>query len=118
MTNAKEIVQGYQAKLAEGDWAGARKFMADDLDFVGPFESFHQPEPFLESLKRVHDSVERVDPKHFFVDGDDVCFLYEMVTSTPAATTFICEWYRVGGGKIRSIRVVFDPRPFAAMFNR
>jgi len=33
-----------------------------------------------------------------------------------AGTSFISEWFQVKGGKIASIRVVFDARPFAAMF--
>src|SRR5207249_10758697 len=53
-----------------------------------------------------------------FVDGDDVCILYDMVTNTPAGPAFICEWYRVRGDKIGSIRAVFDARPFAPMSNR
>jgi hypothetical protein len=39
-----------------------------------------------------------------------------MVTETPAGTAFVCEWYKVKGEKISSVRVVFDARPFAAMF--
>ena len=53
-----------------------------------------------------------------FVDGDDVCLLYDMVTNTPAGTAFISEWHQVRGDKIAAIRVVFDPRPFVPMFSR
>jgi len=60
--------------------------------------------------------VKRVDMKKVFVNGNDVCALYELVTSTQAGTAFIAEWYQVEGAKIASIRVVFDARPFAAMF--
>jgi hypothetical protein len=38
------------------------------------------------------------------------------VTNTPAGTAFVCEWYQVKGEKIADVRVVFDARPFAAMF--
>ena len=109
MTNAKDIVAAYQKALGKGDIAGA---------FVGPFESFHRPEPYLEALGKLHHIIERVEPKKTFVDGDDVCLLYDMVTNTPAGTAFICEWYRVRGERIGSIRAVFDARPFAPMFNR
>jgi hypothetical protein len=59
-----------------------------------------------------------VEPKKTFVDGDDVGLLYGMVTNTPVGTALICEWYHVRGDKIGSVRVVFDARPFAPMFNR
>lgn len=118
MATAKEIVTGYQKSLGAGDFAAARKFLHDDLLFVGPFETFQRPEPYLEALSKLHHIVERVEPKKMFVDGDDVCILYDMVTNTPAGTAFICEWYRVRGDRIGSIRTVFDARPFAPMFNR
>ena len=52
------------------------------------------------------------------LDGNDVCMLYDMVTRTPAGTAFVAEWLHVEGGKIASIRTVFDARPFAAMFGK
>ena len=118
MANAKEIVMAYQKALGKGDFAGARRYLHDDLSFVGPFESFNKPEPYLEALGKLHHIVARVEPRKTFVDGDDVCLLYDMVTNTPAGTAFICEWYRVRGEKIASVRAVFDARPFASMFNR
>ena len=83
MSNAKEIVMAYQKALGKGDFADARKYMHDDLSFVGPFESFNRPEPYLEALGKLHHIVARVEPKKTFVDGDDVCLLYDMVTNTP-----------------------------------
>src|SRR5207244_12572031 len=118
MTKAKDIVMAFQKALGKGDMAGARTYLHDDLSFVGPVESFQRPEPYLEALRKLHPIVERVEPRRTFVDGDDVCILYDMVTNTPAGTAFICEWYRVRGDKIGSIRAVFDARPFAPMFNR
>jgi hypothetical protein len=86
------------------------------LSFQGPIETFQTPEPYLESLKKLHPIIERVEMKKMFVDGDDVCLLYDMVTKTPAGTAFIAEWHHITGDKIAAIRVVFDARPFAAMF--
>jgi SnoaL-like domain len=118
MTNAREIVNGFQKALGKGDFKAARNFLDDHLQFVGPFESFDRPEPYLESLERLHHIVARVEPKKMFVDGDDVCLLYDMVTNTPAGTAFIVEWHRVKGDRIGAIRIVFDPRPFAPMFKQ
>ncbi|TLZ43386.1 MAG: nuclear transport factor 2 family protein [Methanobacteriota archaeon] len=116
MTNARETVNGFQKALGKGDFAGARKYLDDHLRFVGPFETFDRPEPYLESLQRLHHIIVRIEPKKMFADGNDVCLLYDMVTNTPAGTAFISEWHHVEGDKITAIRVVFDPRPFAAMF--
>jgi SnoaL-like domain len=115
-THPKDVVMGYQKALGSGDWKSARSFLKDDLRFKGPVAEYDRPEPYIEDLKRLHGIVERVDMKKVFVDGDDVCLLYDMVTNTPAGTAFICEWYHVEGPKVGAIRVVFDARPFAPMF--
>src|SRR5262249_53982073 len=116
MNNAASIVEEFKEALGQGDVAGARKLLHDDLSFRGPIDTFDRPEPYLEALNKLSHIVQRVEVKKMFVDGNDVCLLYDMVTNTPAGTAFIAEWFHVKGGKIASIRTVFDPRPFAAMF--
>jgi len=116
MAHPSEIVGKYQQAMGKGDSAAARKLLDDNLSFHGPIETFSSPEPYLESVKKLHHIIERIDVKKTFADGDDVCVLYDMVTKTPPGTAFICEWYHVKGEKITQIRVVFDARPFAAMF--
>jgi hypothetical protein len=114
--NAAETVGAFQKAMGSGDFSAARKLMHDDMTFKGPFESFSRPEPYLESLKKLHSIVKGVKVHKMFVDGEDVCQLYDMETNSPAGTAFISEWLTVHKGKIASIRVVFDARPFAAMF--
>jgi hypothetical protein len=118
MTSPGHIVELFRHKLSAGDFGSARALLHDDLSFRGPIDTFTAPEPYLESLKKLGQIVERIDVKKTFVDGDDVCVLYDMVTKTAAGTAFIAEWYRVRDEQIASIRVVFDPRPFAAMFGQ
>ena len=118
MATAREVVGGFQKALGKGDFKAAKTYLDDHLQFVGPFESFDRPEPYLESLERLHHIIVRVEPKKTFYEGDDVCLLYDVVTNTPAGTAFIVEWHHVKGDKIQAIRVVFDPRPFAPLFKR
>jgi hypothetical protein len=118
MAQAADIVQGFQQALGKGDFISARKYLHDDLAFRGPIDAFDKPEPYLEALKKLHSMVQRVDVKKMFVDGNDVCMLYDLVTNTPAGTAFVSEWFQVKSDRITSIRVVFDGRPFAAMFER
>jgi len=120
MTNAsvREIVESYQAALGKGDFVTARTLMQDNMTFQGPLDTFNTADQYLESLKRLASIIQRIDLKKVFVDGDDVCVLYDMVTNTPAGTAFIVEWYQVKGGKIASMRAVFDARPFAVLFGR
>ncbi len=118
MTNAsaREIVESYRTALGKGDFASARNLMQDNMIFEGPLDTFNKADDYLTANKKLSSIIQRVDLKKVFVDDDDVCVLYEMVTNTPAGTAFIAEWYQVKGGKIAYMRAVFDVRPFAAMF--
>lgn len=118
MASASKVVNDYQQALGKGDFDAARRCLHDNLSFRGPIDTFSSPEPYLESLKKLHHIIQRIDMKKIFVDGNDACVLYDMVTNTPAGTAFIAEWYQVKGDRIAEIRVVFDARPFAAMFDR
>jgi hypothetical protein len=44
-----------------------------------------------------------------FADEDDVCLLYDI--DMGGSTIFTCGWYKVRNNKIKSLKVVFDPRP-------
>ena len=116
VSSAGEIVKSYQAALGMGDFAAARKLMQDDMTFEGPFDTFHTADEYLEAVKKLATIIQRIDLKKVFVDGDDVCVLYDMVTNTPAGTAFIAEWYQVQGDEIAALRAVFDARPFAPLF--
>jgi hypothetical protein len=118
MTNAStsEIVEIYRTALGMGDFSAARNLMYDDMVFEGPIDTFDKADDYLAANKRLSSIIQRIDLKKIFVDGNDVCVLYNMVTNTPAGTAFIAEWYQIKGGKIAYIRAVFDARPFAAMF--
>src|SRR5436305_14687495 len=86
MTKAKDIVMAYQKALGRGDMAGARTYLHDDLSFVGPFESFHRPEPYPRALAKLQHIGERVERRRPFVDGAEACVPYGTVTHTPART--------------------------------
>jgi hypothetical protein len=55
------------------------------------------------------------DKRKQFVDGDDVCLIYDLRTA-PVPVARVCEWYRISAARIASISAVFDARPFAPLF--
>ena len=115
-STAAEIVERYNQAFARGDVATARSLLADDLHFTGPFEEFHNPDDYLASLARLAPIVTGTDVHKVLASGDDVVTIYDLHTSTPAGTSPIAEWATVRNGKIAEIRVFFDARPFASMF--
>jgi hypothetical protein len=107
MKGARGTVLSYLRALDSGDYDAARGLLDDRATVVGPGEEYG-PDRLIDVLRQ-HRS--KYDLKKVFSDKDDVCVLYDI--KTPSATVFMCSWYVVSGGKIVSVRTVFDPRPFA-----
>jgi len=108
--NAREVVMPYIQALDKRDYATARQYLEDSVFIKGPGgEAFHSPDDFLKMMQQQRG---RYDIKKVFVDGDDVCLLYNFATEK--VTVLFCSWYQVKLGKIVSITTIFDPRAFAA----
>jgi ketosteroid isomerase-like protein len=114
--DARGVVDQYKQAFGNGDAAAARSLLADDLHFQGPIEEFHKADDYLQSLAKLAPIVTGTDVKKVLADGDDVVTIYDLHTNTPAGTSAIAEWATVKNGKIVELRVYFDARPFAAMF--
>jgi SnoaL-like domain len=108
-----DVVSSYHEALRERNFAAARDLLRDDLRFKGPFEEFDDADSYSKTVQGLFGVVESIEVKHQSSAGDEVVVLYDMVTKSPAGTQLICEWYRVEGGKIASIRALFDTAPFA-----
>lgn len=107
---AKEIVMEYLEEVTERrDFESARSYLKDNVSYWSPLNSFDNAEAYLKYNFSLN--LPKLDIKKTFVNGDDVCLLYE-ITLKPSATLFACLWAHVDGGKISSIKVLFDPRPF------
>lgn len=115
MQRPRDVVLAFQAAVGKGDFSAARKLVQDNLEFQGPFDTFHKADDYLHALQKLGSIVERVDIKKVFEDGNDVSLFCDLVTKA-VGTSFVAEWYQVKDGKIASVRAVFDARPFAAMF--
>jgi len=109
--DSREIVMSYIDALDNQDYDSARKWLGDNVHVKGPAgEAFRNPDEFISMMRNQQG---KYDIKRIFVDGDDVCLLYDFVTKT--VRVFFSSWYQVNDGKIVMIQTVFDTRPFAAM---
>ena len=103
------VVKSYIEALDAQRYEDALKLLDDHVRVRGPAgETFGKPMDFIEMLRKYRG---RYDLKKSFVDGADVCLLYDLKTTGP--TVFMSSWYQVRGEKIVSIQTVFDPRAFA-----
>jgi ketosteroid isomerase-like protein len=112
VANPRDIADRFFAAWTSRDFPTARALLHDDLDFKGPIDTFNNADDYLKAIQGLASILKTVEKRKTFVDGDDVCEIYDLVTNTPAGTAPVAEWYRVKGDKIAMIRVYFDARPF------
>jgi hypothetical protein len=86
----------------------ARSFLADDLDFQGPIDTFTRADEFIATLTGFAQMLTRVDLLQEFYTDDAAALLYDCVTNSPAGTIRTAEFFRLRDGKIATIRLVFD----------
>jgi hypothetical protein len=113
ISDTRQIVDRYYAAWASKDLPAVRSLLHDDLSFHGPIDTFNNADDYLASIQQLFAIVKGVEPRKMFVDGQDACTIYDLITATPAGTAPVAEWVTVKGDKIATIRVFFDARPFS-----
>lgn len=113
MPTSRDVVARYHEAFAGKDFATARSLLHDDLEFRGPIDTFATADDFIAAIQGLSTIVEEVRLRKLFSEGDEACILYDLVTTTPAGTAPVAEWYRVRGDRIAAIQAYFDARPFA-----
>ena len=109
MTNgAKQVALEYIEACGRKDYDTVSRLLSSSLTFVGPGNSLTGATPYLAVLRRLGPVWSRSDVKKVFVDGDEVCVIYDFVTDTPAGAVPIVEWLRVQHGQIASVTLFFD----------
>ena len=117
MPNAGETLKKFYAAVITRDLAEARRYLNEDLLFLGLFETYRNAEEYLSALSKLLQVTVRLDVKKIIAEGNDAAIFFELETKAPAAaTTLVAEWHQIKDGKIFHVESAFDGRPFAAMF--
>jgi hypothetical protein len=117
MSSAGDVAKRFYQAVQKRDLVTARTFLAEDLEFVGLFETYHGPAQYLAALTGLLGVTARLDVKTIIGEGDQAAVFFELETKAPVAgTTFVAEWFQVANGKVRRVQSAFDGRLFAAMF--
>jgi hypothetical protein len=106
----KEVVLRLGKALNDESFQIARRYVSDDMKYVGPFGSRDGAEAYLQEIERLR---LKFDIQKIFADDENVCVLYDITVS--GITLFACGWFQVNAGKVSSLRVTFDPRPLVAL---
>jgi hypothetical protein len=117
MASAAGVVRQFYDAVIKRDMAKARTYLADDMTFVGLFETYPSADAYIATFTGLMGIVTSLDVKVIIGDGDNAAVFFELVTTAPAAaTTLVAEWHQTKNGKIVRAHSAFDGRPFAAMF--
>ena len=106
--DAKQVVTNYHNAWTGGDMAAARTYLADDLDFKGSIDTFRRADDFIAALTMFQKMLKGVHLLQSFFSETGAALLYDCDTMSPAGVLRTAEFFTVGGGKIKSIRLVFD----------
>ncbi len=115
MADAAQVAEDFFDAWTGKNFERARSLLHDNVSFEGPIDSFSDADSYLASLQQLSGIVTGAEKRKVFADGDDFCVIYDLRT-VPVPSSRTCEWYRVRDGKVASVSVVFDARPFAALF--
>lgn len=107
------VAREYVEAVGEKRFDRVTALLDPQVDFTGPDgKTIHGAEPYVAALQRIAPVLDRNEVRKVFVDGDEACVLYDFVTDTPVGAVPSVEWLTIEGGRVRSIRLVFDTAPW------
>jgi limonene-1,2-epoxide hydrolase len=104
--DSKQVVLSFIGALNQFDYQKARSYVTDDLSFVGVLGTRNGAEAYFNDMQKMKFQYNILQS---FADGNDVCLFYDIEMG--GQIIFCCGWYQLQNDKIKSFRVVFDPRP-------
>jgi ketosteroid isomerase-like protein len=117
LPDAKQVLTRFYEAIRRRDLTAARAWLADDMTFIGLFETYSTADAYLRTFGQLLGIVAELDVKLLIGEGDDAVVFFELETTAPAAArTLVAEWHETQNGRIVRARSAFDGRPFAAMF--
>lgn len=120
MATPKELVETYGNAFARKDFDTLRKCLHDThFTFRGPMEAFDSADDLVAAIKQFAPIIKGLERKKMFVDGNDVCVINDFITNAPEiGTSRMAEWFHIEDGRIASLNIYFDPRPYVAVFEQ
>jgi quinol monooxygenase YgiN/ketosteroid isomerase-like protein len=112
-----EILRKFYDAVVKKDLASARTYLADDLVFVGLFQTYRSADEYLKALTGLLQVTIRLEVKGIIGQGNEAAVFFDLETKAPAeGKVLVAEWHQFKDGKISHVRSAFDGRPYAAMF--
>jgi hypothetical protein len=106
----KDTMERYFESWNARDFDAFEARLGPDVDFAGPLGTARGPAECRAGIEGLSRMVERAEVVAMAADGADVITWFELRTPGGDALP-VANWATVRDGRIRRIRVTFDPRP-------
>jgi hypothetical protein len=111
----RTLALDYLDAVGKKDFERVAALLAPDLKFVGPTVTRTSARDVIAALTRLGAIHVRNEPTRVFVDGRDVCVIYDFVTDTPAGALPTIEWLHFEGDRISTIHLYYDGVPWKSV---
>ena len=111
-TDRKALALEYLEAVGQQRYDRVAELVASDLRVAGPATTRTSAQDFIAALKRLAVIHLRTEIKRVFVDGDEVCVIYDFVTDTTVGAVPAIEWLKFDGARIRTIDLYYDRLPW------
>jgi SnoaL-like domain len=108
----ESLALAYLEAVGQKQFDRVSEFLHPDVEFTGPARTLNGADHYVSALRRLGPVLLRNDIRKAFVDGNEVCIIYDFVTDTQVGAVPSVEWLTFEDGKIRSIRLIFHSQPW------
>jgi hypothetical protein len=117
--SVRRIVDLFFDAVEARDFEQAGRYLSPaQFFYFSPIESYDNAQDFIDAAGRVAPITKRIERRRMFIDGEEVCIIYNFFTTMDAlASTRVAEWIKIKAGRIVSIEAFFDARAYASMFD-
>jgi hypothetical protein len=110
MTNAGTVAKLYIEAVGDKRFDQVEALLHPSVTFEAPERRMQGASAYVAALRKLAPVIARNEIKRVFVDGSDVCIVYDFVTDTSVGVVPSVEWLTVEGGTVRSIRLIFHSK--------
>jgi len=113
--NTVDVVRAYHAARFRGDAAAAVALTGTPFRFESPMLRFDDPAAHLAGLAGFLRIVTGVELRSELYGAEEATLVYDVHTATPVGTQRTAEHFRLTGGLITAITLIFDATPWQAL---
>jgi len=104
----RAIALAYLDAVGRKDYQAFEGLLAPDVTFKGPAATLSGAPDVAAAYRRLGAMLLHNDLQKAFVDGKDVCLIYDFVTDTSVGAVPTMEWLTIEDGRVSAIRILTD----------